>query len=143
MELTGNQESKIMPKDQGFYADTDGMRHRLLAERNELLSRAHPPVVSNPLTPDERDSDEADAAVTTDMRERAMWLLEDHQQKLALIDQALKRIADGIYGRCETCGGSIGPERLEALPYATQCIRCQQQAERQGRRSRGRDAKDG
>lgn len=78
------------------------------------------------------------------MRERAMWLLEDHEQKLELIDQALKRIADGIYGRCESCGGSIGPERLEALPYATQCIRCQQQAERQGRRSsRGRDAKDG
>lgn len=132
-----------MSKEQGFADDADGLRHRLLAERKELLSRATPPQVSNPLAPDERDSDEADAAVSTDMRERAMWLAQDLRQKLELIDQALERLANGKYGRCETCGGAINPERLEALPYATQCIRCQQQAERQGRRSsRGRDASD-
>ncbi len=131
-----------MSKDQGFSLDTDGIRHRLLAERNELLSRATPPATRNPLTPDERDSDEADAAVSTEMRERAMWLVEDHRQKLELIEQALRRIANGSYGRCDSCGGLIDPERLEALPYATQCIRCQQQAERQGRRSRGRNATD-
>ncbi len=133
-----------MSKDQGFDVDTDGIRHRLLAERKELLSRADPPTVRNPLTPDERDSDEGDAALSTDMRERAMWLLQDHRQKLELIEQALLRIENGSYGRCESCGGSISPERLEALPYATQCIRCQQQAERQGRRlRRGRDARNG
>ena len=132
-----------MSKDQGISVDADGVRHRLLAERRELLSRAIPPTMSNPLAPDERDSDEADAAVSTDMRERAMWLVQDLRQKLELIDQALQRLADGRYGRCETCGGPINPERLEALPYATQCIRCQQQVERQGRRgSRGRDIKD-
>ncbi len=132
-----------MPKDQGFHVDTDGMRHRLLAERSELLSRATPPAVSSPLAPAERDSDEADAAVSTDMRERAMWLVQDQRQKLELIEQALARIADGSYGRCETCGGAIGPERLEALPYATQCINCQQQAEgRRQRANRGRKVTD-
>jgi len=123
--------------------DTDSIRKRLLAERVQLLSKAIP-ATSNPLSPDERDSDEADAAVSTALRERAMWLLEDQRQKLELIDQALKRIADGSYGHCETCGGAISPERLEALPYATQCIRCQQQAERHGRRSnRGHDTANG
>jgi len=132
-----------MSKDQGISVDADGVRHRLLAERRELLSRATPPIMSNPLAPDERDSDEADAAVSTDMRERAMWLVQDLRQKLELIDQALQRLADGRYGRCETCGGPISPERLEALPYATQCIRCQQKVERQGKRgSRGRDDRD-
>jgi RNA polymerase-binding protein DksA len=112
-----------------------------LAERKELLAKAFPPTVSNPLAPDERDSDEADAAVSTDMRDRAMWLLQDHRQKLELIEQALQRLENGSYGRCESCGGPIDPERLDALPYATQCIRCQQQAERHGRRtSRGRAA---
>lgn len=127
-----------MSEEQGFRLDTNSLRHRLLAERKELLSKANPPALANPLTPDERDSDEADAAVSTDLRERAMWLAQDHRHKLELIDLALQRIADGSYGRCESCGGAISPERLEALPHATQCIRCQEQAERQGRRmSRG------
>jgi len=128
-----------MSKDQGLY-DTDGIRHRLLAARKELLSRADPSTIPNPLAPDERDSDEADAAISTDMREHALWLVQGHRQKLELIEQALQRITDGSYGRCQTCGSSINPERLEALPYATQCIRCQQQAERHGRgQGRGRD----
>jgi DnaK suppressor protein len=128
-----------MSKDQGLY-DKDGIRDRLLAARNELLSRATPSATNNLLAPDERDSDEADAAVSTDMRERALWLLHGHREKLELIEQALQRLTDGSYGRCEKCGEPINPERLEALPYATQCIRCQQQAERQGRRpGRGRN----
>ena len=130
-----------MASDQGFHVDTDGIRHRLLAERKELLARAVLSSGSSPLAPDERDSDEADAAVTTDMREHVMWLLQDHRQKLELIERALQRISDGSYGRCESCGESISPERLEALPYATQCIGCQQRAERQARHpNRGRSS---
>lgn len=128
-----------MSKDRGLY-DIDGIRDRLLAARQELLSRASPSSNTSPLAPDERDSDEADAAVSTDMREHALWLRQGHREKLELIEQALQRLTDGSYGRCETCGESINPERLEALPYATQCIHCQKQAERQGRRpSRGRN----
>ena len=35
----------------------------------------------------------------------------------------------GSYGICETCGGPIGQERLEAVPDATRCIKCQGQWE--------------
>ncbi len=132
-----------MSEDQEFQVDIEAIRCRLEAERAELLSKANPPAVSNPLTPDERDSDEADAAVSTDLRERAMWLAQDSRQRIETIELALQRLESGAYGRCETCGGTINPERLEALPYATQCIRCQQQAEHQGRRtSRGRNQLD-
>jgi DnaK suppressor protein len=33
--------------------------------------------------------------------------------------------ASGAYGRCEDCGKPIGAERLEALPTATRCVKCQ------------------
>ena len=139
-----DQEVQAMSQDHGSSVDTDAVRRRLEAERSELLSKAGPPTVSNPLTPDERDSDEADAAVSTDLRERAMWLAEDTRQKIEMIEQALQRLERGVYSRCESCGGTINPERLEALPYATQCIRCQKQAEHQGRRqSGGRNHADG
>lgn len=35
------------------------------------------------------------------------------------------RRAEGGYGVCEDCGRQIGQERLEVLPTATRCIRCQ------------------
>jgi DnaK suppressor protein len=30
----------------------------------------------------------------------------------------------GTYGTCERCGNPIGPERLEAIPWALLCIDC-------------------
>lgn len=46
------------------------------------------------------------------------------EQHLALIEAALRRIDTGSFGRCETCGKPIDPERLEALPWAPDCITC-------------------
>jgi RNA polymerase-binding transcription factor DksA len=44
--------------------------------------------------------------------------------ELQQIDHALKRLAEGRYERCETCGGDIAAERLEAVPYASTCSGC-------------------
>ncbi len=46
--------------------------------------------------------------------------LIEAQQVLA----AIVRIDDGTYGECSTCGGPIGEKRLQALPYAIQCMDC-------------------
>jgi DnaK suppressor protein len=43
------------------------------------------------------------------------------------LEKTLARIDEGIYGVCETCGSSIAPKRLEALPHATRCIGCEEQ----------------
>ena len=37
---------------------------------------------------------------------------------------ALERIEKGTFGMCESCGSPIGEDRLDALPFARQCIRC-------------------
>jgi len=37
---------------------------------------------------------------------------------------ALERIEKGTYGRCESCGGAIGRQRLLALPATRFCIEC-------------------
>jgi DnaK suppressor protein len=49
---------------------------------------------------------------------------ESAETELRQIDNALQRIADGSYERCDNCGSSIGQERLNAVPYATKCIVC-------------------
>jgi RNA polymerase-binding transcription factor DksA len=54
--------------------------------------------------------------------------------RLAEIDGALERIADGTYGVCGSCSGTIPPRRLEALPFATLCVQCQSVADKRVRR---------
>jgi RNA polymerase-binding transcription factor DksA len=40
------------------------------------------------------------------------------------VDDALAKLDNGTYGRCESCGGPIGDARLEAMPAARLCISC-------------------
>jgi DnaK suppressor protein len=50
-----------------------------------------------------------------------------HEQLLVLladIERARAKLADGTYGRCDECGGPIGDARLEALPWASECVEC-------------------
>jgi DnaK suppressor protein len=51
--------------------------------------------------------------------------------------QAIACAQEGLYGICQTCGGRIPRRRLQAMPTATLCVACQEQAER-GRRGGGR-----
>ena len=45
-------------------------------------------------------------------------------EEIHMIDAALKRIEKGTYGICPTCGNTIVPERLEALPHTPLCRFC-------------------
>ena len=69
------------------------------------------------------------ATVTLD-RQIDYSLEEASNHVLAAIDAALERLDAGTYGTCTTCGKPIGDDRLEAIPYATQCIECRSREER-------------
>ncbi len=45
------------------------------------------------------------------------------QLTLADVDRALVKLDEGSYGSCDVCGEPIGPERLEALPWAVLCVK--------------------
>jgi DnaK suppressor protein len=51
------------------------------------------------------------------------------RSRLRLIQRALERVNDGSFGICVECEGPIGMKRLQALPWASHCIQCQEQAE--------------
>jgi RNA polymerase-binding protein DksA len=69
------------------------------------------------------------ASVTLD-REIDYSLEENSGHVLMSIESALARIEDGTYGRCRSCGGTIAEERLEAVPWTTECIDCKRREER-------------
>ena len=66
---------------------------------------------------------EADKALELRTRDRARKLISK-------INDALKRIEDGVYGYCEETGDPIGIERLEVRPVATLSIEAQERHER-------------
>ncbi|MCC6445437.1 MAG: TraR/DksA C4-type zinc finger protein [Armatimonadetes bacterium] len=67
----------------------------------------------------------ADMATETFDRTRKMALETNDEDILSQVNQALQKIEDGTYGSCDRCGAAIPVERLDILPYATFCIRCQ------------------
>ena len=69
------------------------------------------------------------ATVTLD-RQIDYSLEEASNHVLAAIDAALERIEAETYGTCQNCGKPIGDDRLQAIPYATQCIDCRRREER-------------
>lgn len=70
----------------------------------------------------------ADAAQTTSELARVLSLVDGLKERLSDVKAALQRVEKGTYGRCETCGNEISPERLEAIPAARLCISCKQRA---------------
>ena len=52
--------------------------------------------------------------------------------KLRSLDAALQKIQDGTFGRCDSCEREIPLRRLEAVPWSSLCVACQEVAEAQG-----------
>ena len=46
------------------------------------------------------------------------------QRQIEEIDLALSRMDAGTYGICEGCRKDIPPDRLQALPATSYCLKC-------------------
>ena len=71
------------------------------------------------------------ADVATDMydREFNLGLASNEREVLHKIELALKRIEDKSFGLCVECDKSIPIMRLNAIPYAETCLKCQEKIE--------------
>jgi DnaK suppressor protein len=78
----------------------------------------------------EKTPDALDEVQLAGERELAIRNLDRESSLLRNVRSALARIADGSYGVCLHCEEDIKPKRLEAVPWAKYCIRCQEAADR-------------
>jgi len=115
-------------------------RRRLDAFRNLLLGRLRSleSKIGSRLGElvDQRDTLADTTDIASEESDRDMTLrVHDHERKI--IDEiraALRRIDEGDYGVCESCGDDIGEKRLLARPVATHCIDCMTEIEATQRR---------
>lgn len=66
----------------------------------------------------------ADQATDNMERELAFMFASKSGRLVYHIDEALRRMTAGDYGKCMTCGKNISAGRLEAVPHARMCIDC-------------------
>lgn len=71
----------------------------------------------------------ADQGTDAMERELAFMFASKSGRLIYHIDEALRRIKDGSYGKCLNCDKQINKERLEAVPYARLCIACKSSEE--------------
>jgi RNA polymerase-binding transcription factor DksA len=102
----------------GAPAETESRRAALVAEIAELRRQ----MVDHQATVDElTGQSDVDSMLEREMAEQAVVRA---QRSLADMEDALRRIDEGTFGRCERCGEPIAPERLEAIPHTRRCINC-------------------
>ena len=82
------------------------------------------------------DADSGERAKEMEDSEVVDALGNEAREEVQKISAALKRIDAGTYGVCPECGVEINEARLEAYPYAEECIDCAKEDEYAAARKR-------
>jgi RNA polymerase-binding transcription factor len=103
------------------------LRHTLTERRREMQNHVaggiHDGRSTNRSNDGADDFEMADACVQGDTE---FALLQMRAETLRRIEEALVRLDAGEYGTCVECDGEISEPRLQALPFAVRCTRCEE-----------------
>jgi DnaK suppressor protein len=86
----------------------------------------------------EQDGRDADVGTAQDIADRAansytkeflFHQSNNERQLLQMVEVALARMREGVFGECINCGNDINAKRLEAVPWTRYCIACQEKLE--------------
>jgi DnaK suppressor protein len=104
-------------------------REKLLLKKQEILETFTKNKSYGMEADGEPSQDIADKAANSYTKEFLFSLSNSERQLLQQVDDALARIADRRYGVCASCEDSMNLKRLQAVPWATLCISCQEKQE--------------
>jgi len=109
----------------------------LLDKREEILGEIHDIAKESMKSQKEASGDlssyshhMADMASDSYDRELSLNIASGEQKIIYEIDESLKLIKEGKYGKCLSCNKKIPAKRLNAVPYAKHCVQCQSKEEK-------------
>jgi DnaK suppressor protein len=97
-----------------------------LQELRRMVSRTE---MDGRTTDDDSAQDIADRAASSYTKEFLFSQSNNDRQLLQMVENALSRIREGVFGECVSCGKEINAKRLEAVPWTRHCIECQEKLE--------------
>jgi DnaK suppressor protein len=104
-------------------------KKKLTTRRDELLKTIARTEEEGRTADDDPTVDLADKAANSYTKEFLFGMTNTDRTILNMIDEALKRIRTNEYGSCLTCQEEMQQKRLEAVPWAKNCISCQEKIE--------------
>jgi DnaK suppressor protein len=105
-------------------------REKLLAKKQEILETFTKNKSYGMEADGESTQDIADKAANSYTKEFLFSLSNSERQLLLQVDDALARIESRKYGVCASCEDALNLKRLQAVPWATFCLSCQEEEER-------------
>ena len=137
---TGSKRANQQPPEDAMTSLDPDEARTLLVEEQTRLQQIRTSLAKEPVDGEgERDAlgelsfvdqHPADVASETFEREKDMSILDNVDEQLRDVEDALTRLEDGTYGRCAMCGRDIDEERLRARPEARYCVEDQARVER-------------
>ena len=114
-ELKNFKDKLLRQKEETWDEIKDDLKHNASEEYHDFINMV---------------CDQVDCALA-ELREDTVFSFIEHKyRELEKIELALTRIESGAYGRCIDCGGWIGGARLEVMPAAVRCRKCQEELEK-------------
>lgn len=111
-------------------------RQRLSREYENLIKSINRNRIAAEEIKVENTEDEGDLATISHDKALLYKVHEGGFARLRFIQEAMKALDRGQYGQCVLCGNDINKKRLLAVPWATLCIRCQEETELENTYSR-------
>jgi len=123
----------IIVKKSAEEAKKAALKRTLIKEREQIIEEAKAEI-SKYIRGETRQLvdtalDNGDWSVLDLSEDISLRQLSTHREKLLKIDEAIGKIDEGTYGKCEDCGEDISVERLKVLPFAIYCVDCQEKRE--------------
>jgi DnaK suppressor protein len=107
-------------------------RLKLERQRQETIDFLSRIVCETRSLDSDRGQDSADLSELSVTKESLFEQSSQRRRTLRLVEVALRRIRDGSFGICDSCGDAIQAKRLEAVPWTQYCLRCQEELEGSG-----------
>jgi DnaK suppressor protein len=102
-------------------------RRVIVEQQRDLLRRELEDLGADPDRDEvsiDADAGFSDRSHSTEERARVLATAGSLRANLREVERSLGKIDEGTDGRCDRCGGPIGADRLEAIPWAVLCISC-------------------
>ncbi len=111
--------------------DLQELKKRLLERKEAILKKMRQYYEESQEVEANIAQDAVDRAESSYTKEFLLSLTDAEREQLSLINEALRRLARGNYGLCQSCGQPISKKRLEIVPWAPLCVACQQKKEKE------------
>ena len=111
-------------------AETKHLEIALQARRQEIASKICGRVGDLGIAAGEGDN--VDRIQSMAERDETAAMLSRLSSTLVDVDRSLRAMSQGSYGVCTRCGEPIAIKRLQVIPWAAYCVRCQDQREARG-----------